>query len=1218
MSSIAHFESLAHAWSGFMWAMTWQCGVVVAAVWLLTLCARKARASLRYALWCLVLAKLLLLPTFRLPVGLGDVTHRAGLKMDWPQKLRAQSGEPRRTVITDGEASPLVKARQASPAPVGRDASFTVWLLLGWAATCAILALALLVRHLRIRSAVRSAQAPEQTELVTLFRECLEAAGARGRIDLKVSNHFPSPVALGIWRPTILLPSCVLREVRMDAQSLRPILLHELAHIRRRDLWINWLQTLLQIVYFFHPGVWLANHFLRREREKACDEQVLAWLGYDRDPSVASRSYAEILLRVVELMPGRTPFALGFVSVAEPQGAVADRIREILKGRSRLVPRLGLVGLLVVAAVAVVILPLAREAESGRPPQHLPTHEQVASMPMPAQAGSVVKAGDGNTAYIAQFVDRSTGLPLVAVRASLRPESQRKGITATTDRDGRFAVTGLTPGRYRLRHEAEDYVRLGKRAAFTLVEDKGETAARIIRLDRGAIVRGVALLPSGKPAARVRLSLDVSMPRHSYGGYDHATTDGEGRFEFRGIPACVAAVTSGGGERLYAAWRDSIALGEVRERVVLQLHERNVTVTGKVVDATGAPVAKARAGLGIRLGSGGSFNSFSAGTIADGTFVIEDAPPGTFTLRGSFGSLLSSNSIDVVLSDGERAGPFTLKLHGSVSRGPQVIRGRVVDAQGEPVSAARVCILESSVRCGSGSQSHCFGRWTKKRTITTDSAGSFVLKIEEPMHTHHILLADAPAFGPVLLEGVRTGAEDVLLKLEPSATLKGRITSAQTARPLAGTPIRLSHVKVSRFGSTTHIVRTQYLDQLTRTDARGYYDAQGLAAGEYRLEVAMDGSPMAPSDPVRLEPGQVLSLDWQARPHAQRTITVVDATDGRPVAGVELSESGRSFATTDARGTVRISDKKYHSLRLRATGYVPLEIDAGPGNPAFRTLKRIELTRAAKLSVEVRDERGQPLPNVFVSVQLLGKKPRDFGHPQGGTTGASGTVVLDSLPPGLKLQLSAEPKGYPRCFSGKMKLDPDAQNPVAEIVARPGATLRVKVLDTEDNEISRVQMGVMYKVAWRKYSAWGTKPYAGQQPFVISGVATKPFKLVVRANGFTETTIEGDALRVKQIQDLEVRVGAGNTLSGTLTDEAGKPKPDVGLRIWTYASGEPRAGNTATDANGRFVMRGLGAGPVSFDVNSSPWFALRPQTGRPRFTAASNQSHSVRLLGAAR
>jgi len=287
-------------------------------------------------------------------------------------------------------------------------------------------------------------------------------------------------------------------------------------------------------------------------------------------------------------------------------------------------------------------------------------------------------------------------------------------------------------------------------------------------------------------------------------------------------------------------------------------------------------------------------------------------------------------------------------------------------------------------------------------------------------------------------------------------------------------------------------------------------------------------------------------------------------------------------------------------------------------NPAFPNLERIELTRAAQLRVHVCDERGRSLPRVPVGIEVLGKKPPNFAHPEGRITGPDGTAVFDSLPPGLKLQLRAQPKGYPPSFSAKMKLKRGAQNPVVKIIARSGATLRVRVLDAAGNEIPRVHLGVAYRLAKKKLSGWTPKPFTGAQPFVIRGVASKPIRLIVHADGFAGGTVDEDAVVPGQTRDVVVTLGAGNTLQGTLTDKDGRPRPDVRLRVWTYLPGEQnRTGTTVTDANGEFTMHGLGKGQAHFDTDSTPWLVLQALNGTCRFSAVSGQSLTIRLRGTA-
>jgi len=86
-----------------------------------------------------------------------------------------------------------------------------------------------------------------------------------------------SPAVCGLFRPVILVPQDLAPI--FGASHLRAVLMHELAHIKRGDLWVNLAQTLLQIIYFYSPFVWLGNAIIRRVREHAVDEATLVAMG---------------------------------------------------------------------------------------------------------------------------------------------------------------------------------------------------------------------------------------------------------------------------------------------------------------------------------------------------------------------------------------------------------------------------------------------------------------------------------------------------------------------------------------------------------------------------------------------------------------------------------------------------------------------------------------------------------------------------------------------------------------------------------------------------------------------------------------------------------------------------------------------------------------------------------------------------------------------------
>jgi TonB family protein len=101
------------------------------------------------------------------------------------------------------------------------------------------------------------------------------------------------PIASGLFRPVVLLPSAAAAWPEWQRTAA---LHHELAHIARKDLCVNFVASLSCAVYWFHPLVWTMSGHLRREQEAACDDSVIH-TGFDRT------TYAEALLAVAKKSP---------------------------------------------------------------------------------------------------------------------------------------------------------------------------------------------------------------------------------------------------------------------------------------------------------------------------------------------------------------------------------------------------------------------------------------------------------------------------------------------------------------------------------------------------------------------------------------------------------------------------------------------------------------------------------------------------------------------------------------------------------------------------------------------------------------------------------------------------------------------------------------------------------------------------------------------------
>jgi len=120
--------------------------------------------------------------------------------------------------------------------------------------------------------------------------------GLSGGARVYLSDRVREATAVGFWRPIVLLPLAWLAE--LPPQALEAIIAHELAHIRRWDLWVNLYQRVLETLLFYHPAVWWISHRVGLEREMCCDELALATTGgrieYANALNLAARLHARL------------------------------------------------------------------------------------------------------------------------------------------------------------------------------------------------------------------------------------------------------------------------------------------------------------------------------------------------------------------------------------------------------------------------------------------------------------------------------------------------------------------------------------------------------------------------------------------------------------------------------------------------------------------------------------------------------------------------------------------------------------------------------------------------------------------------------------------------------------------------------------------------------------------------------------------------------------
>lgn len=114
-------------------------------------------------------------------------------------------------------------------------------------------------------------------QLITKLETLKQQMGITQPVEIKTSLLVQLPVIMGIAKPIILFPATLLSG--FSAAQIEAILAHELAHLKRYDFLWNGIQSVIEVIYFFHPVVWLISSEIRKERENCCDDLAVRYTG---------------------------------------------------------------------------------------------------------------------------------------------------------------------------------------------------------------------------------------------------------------------------------------------------------------------------------------------------------------------------------------------------------------------------------------------------------------------------------------------------------------------------------------------------------------------------------------------------------------------------------------------------------------------------------------------------------------------------------------------------------------------------------------------------------------------------------------------------------------------------------------------------------------------------------------------------------------------------
>jgi beta-lactamase regulating signal transducer with metallopeptidase domain len=218
----------------------------------------------------------------------------------------------------DGGTTPSTPLSPGRKSPYG----WFDWVLIVWLTGAVALLFRLVGGKMYGYWVARRAPEIKDNGFINTVEQVARRLGIDGKITVVESDRFNVPFVSGILRPRLIMPP---QARTWPCERLEAILHHELAHIKRKDILIQFLAQVVCCIYWINPLVWILERRLFLERERACDDMTL-----DQNKNIKASEYAGHLMEVLEEMGNTTNTNLWVVTAMAEGTDFKDRILSIL------------------------------------------------------------------------------------------------------------------------------------------------------------------------------------------------------------------------------------------------------------------------------------------------------------------------------------------------------------------------------------------------------------------------------------------------------------------------------------------------------------------------------------------------------------------------------------------------------------------------------------------------------------------------------------------------------------------------------------------------------------------------------------------------------------------------------------------------------------------------------------------------------------------------
>jgi beta-lactamase regulating signal transducer with metallopeptidase domain/effector-binding domain-containing protein len=374
-------NEIALQWWQWTGSMLWQVSLLIGLISLIDLIIRRwAWPQVRYGLWLLVLLKLMMPPTWSSPVSLisqarpqlhETVKKTLGLQKAHRKRENGISGfssaMPEARMVSDLSSRPAAAVTEAEASdslekqpvkPAWQNIALIIWLGGILIFSCLLLLKMSLLRHWHDQQ--------DEKSIPPWFHEMLVETAAYFRLSALPAIVFhkqaKTPAVYGLFKPVMLLPADYFKH--LSKKEARHVLLHELAHLKRGDLWLHGLCLFLQIIYWYNPLLIWVRMQMKTVREICCDLTVANVL------REGTMEYRQTLLNTArEMLTENMSPGLGLLGVFEDPFRLVTRLRWLEKNTWKQRKLMLFTALLISLTVTAAVIPMAAVQNADHPSQ---------------------------------------------------------------------------------------------------------------------------------------------------------------------------------------------------------------------------------------------------------------------------------------------------------------------------------------------------------------------------------------------------------------------------------------------------------------------------------------------------------------------------------------------------------------------------------------------------------------------------------------------------------------------------------------------------------------------------------------------------------------------------------------------------------------------------------------------------------------------------------